>query len=94
MIIRGQFIILFSLAVCGLVAACGTSEPTIANDNNYVPAAPDISMYMYIGAQAAISNFTRGWCQRQHKGQCCSPWSRRSKHLDCSGSYPGTVCRP
>lgn len=34
---------LFSLAVCGLVAACGTSEPAIANENNYIPAAPDYS---------------------------------------------------
>lgn len=34
---------LLSLTICGLVAACGTSEPAIANENNYVPAAPDYS---------------------------------------------------
>lgn len=34
---------LLSLAICGLVVACGTSESAIANENNYVPAAPDYS---------------------------------------------------
>lgn len=34
---------LLSLAICCLVAACGTSEPAIANENIYVPAAPNYS---------------------------------------------------
>lgn len=34
---------LLSLAICGLVVACGTSELAFANESNYVPAAPDYS---------------------------------------------------
>ena len=40
---RRQIFVIFSLVICGLVAACGTSEPAIANENTYVPAAPDYS---------------------------------------------------
>lgn len=40
---RRQIFMIFSLVICGLVVACGTSEPAIANENAYVPAAPDYS---------------------------------------------------
>lgn len=43
MVIRGKIFALFSLAVCGLVAACGSSEPSVAAENVYVPMAPDYS---------------------------------------------------
>lgn len=43
MILHRQFFVVLSLTIVGLVAACGTSEPTIANENVYVPAAPDYS---------------------------------------------------
>lgn len=43
MIIRGKIFALFSLAVYGLVAACGSSEPSVAAENVYVPMAPDYS---------------------------------------------------
>lgn len=43
MILHRQFFVIFSLTIVGLVTACGTSEPTIANENVYVPAAPDYS---------------------------------------------------
>ena len=40
---RRQLFVIFSLAMCGLVAACGTSGPAIANENTYVPVATDYS---------------------------------------------------
>lgn len=40
---RRQIFVIFSLVICGLVAVCGTSEPAIANENAYVPVAPDYS---------------------------------------------------
>lgn len=40
---RRQLFVIFSLAICGLVAACGTSGPAIANENTYVPVATDYS---------------------------------------------------
>lgn len=43
MILHRQFFVIFSLTIVGLVAACGTSEPTITNENVYVPVAPDYS---------------------------------------------------
>ena len=43
MILHRQFFVIFSLTIVGLVAACGTSEPTITDENVYVPAAPDYS---------------------------------------------------
>lgn len=43
MILHRQFFVVLSLTIVGLVAACGTSDPTIANENVYVPAAPDYS---------------------------------------------------
>lgn len=43
MILHRQFFVILSLTIVGLVAACGSSEPTIANENVYVPAAPDYS---------------------------------------------------
>lgn len=43
MILHRQFFVVLSLTIVGLVAACGTSDPTIANENVYVPDAPDYS---------------------------------------------------
>lgn len=43
MILSRQFLVILSLAICGLVAACGTPESTIANESVYVPAVPDYS---------------------------------------------------
>lgn len=43
MTLRRQLFVIFSLAMCGLVAACGTSGPAIANENTYVPVATDYS---------------------------------------------------
>lgn len=43
MILHRQFFVILSLTIVGLVAACVSSEPTIANENVYVPAAPDYS---------------------------------------------------
>lgn len=43
MIIRGKIFALFSLAVCGFVAACSSSEPSLAAENVYIPTAPDYS---------------------------------------------------
>lgn len=40
---RRQLFVIFSLAMCGLVASCGTSGPAIANENTYVPVATDYS---------------------------------------------------
>ena len=35
--------LLLSLVVCGFVVACGSSEPSVAAENVYIPAAPDYS---------------------------------------------------
>ena len=34
---------IFSLAICGFVAACGSTEPADTTENVFVPAAPDYS---------------------------------------------------
>lgn len=38
-----KIILIFTLAVCGFVAACGSAEPPIVPENVYVPLAPDYS---------------------------------------------------
>lgn len=43
MIIGRHLLAMFSLAICGFVAACGTAEPSIVAENTYVPSAPDYS---------------------------------------------------
>lgn len=43
MITGRHYLAMFSLAICGFVAACGTAEPSIVVENTYVPSAPDYS---------------------------------------------------
>lgn len=43
MILGRQFLIIFSLVVCGIVGACGTTEPQPAAVNVYIPVAPNYS---------------------------------------------------
>lgn len=38
-----KIIMIFSLAICGFVAACGSTEPADTTENVFVPAAPDYS---------------------------------------------------
>lgn len=43
MIVCKQFHLIISLAVCGLVANCGVSDPSVAAENVYIPTPPDYS---------------------------------------------------
>jgi len=43
MIVCKQLHLIISLAVCGLVANCGVSDPSVAAENVYIPTPPDYS---------------------------------------------------